>query len=125
MSEIQSQGFLIFAHCLLFAEEPDISRDLRIPYALTYNTAMDTVTHFIKDISSDSRRVLETLVGHPLAEDRQIVINVLGPEMAESETPPQLLEVPAWRKVYDGLSDEEVARIDQSIVRSHECRTFE
>lgn len=90
---------------------------------------METITRNVKDIGSEDRRALEHVIGAHLAENQQIVINVvnldISPPKQESVDMPTDQEVPAWWKVYEGLSDEEVDRLDQAIrERAKMTRTF-
>ena len=90
---------------------------------------METITRNVKDIGSEDRRALEHVIGAPLAENQQIVINVVNLDISvpkqETVDIPTDQEVPAWWKVYEGLSDDEVDRLDQAIrERANMTRTF-
>jgi len=90
---------------------------------------MEAITRNVKDIGSEDRRALEHVIGAQLLENQQIVINVVNLDISvprqEVVDIPTDQEVPAWWKVYEGLSDEEVDRLDQAIrERANMTRTF-
>jgi hypothetical protein len=66
-------------------------------------------------IDSADRRGIEHLIGRDLDEHQQVIISVvtrpIEPAFPESQG------VPDWWKVYEGLDDEEVDRLDQAIRR--------
>lgn len=69
--------------------------------------SMQTTVHPVKDIDQQGRQVLENLLGHPLQEEQQIVIGVVGSQG----------KLPAWCNVYEGLSENEVAELEHSILQ--------
>jgi hypothetical protein len=90
---------------------------------------MESVTRNVKDIDSADRLALEHVLGQPLSESQQVVIHVqplnlsgvsVDPGQPLPATPSRL---PAWCNVYEGLSDAEVAEIEQSIVRNPGSRS--
>jgi hypothetical protein len=91
---------------------------------------METITRNVRDLGTADRLVLEQVLGQPLAENQQIVVNVVN---LEALAPPSGLgsavpveDIPAWWKVYEGLNDAEVDRLDQAIRnRANLTRTFE
>lgn len=81
---------------------------------------METVTRNVRDIAAAERTVLEGVIGQKLADDQQVVIHVV------SLPPPAAEEVPPWWNVYEGLSDEDVDRLDGAIrQRANLTRVFE
>jgi len=77
---------------------------------------METVTRNVKDIGTEERRALEHVIGHDLTENQKLVINVVSIESKHPEEDAQVQpEVPAWWNIYDGLTIEEVDRLDQAI----------
>jgi hypothetical protein len=89
---------------------------------------METITRNVKDIGSEDRRALEHMIGKRLAEDQQVVINVvnLNASLPTHENAKVSQEVPGWWKVYEGLGDEEIDRLDHAIrQRANLTRTFE
>jgi hypothetical protein len=81
---------------------------------------MDQVSHNVCDITASDRRALEHLVGQRLADDQQVVIQVVAatgkhpqnPDAisnSESNTPPTY-----WR-VFDGLSAEQTQQLDATL----------
>jgi hypothetical protein len=78
---------------------------------------METVTRNVRDIPVSDRSALERVIGHQLRETQQVVVNVVNldstpdiPPVSTSEA-----EVPDWWKIYEGLNDEEIDRLDQAI----------
>ena len=82
---------------------------------------METVIRNVKDIGTADRQALEHVIGQRLTENQQIVINVLNLDVARPSQPsdplpaPRAEEVPPWWRIYDGLDDVEVDRLDQAI----------
>jgi hypothetical protein len=93
---------------------------------------MDAITRNVRDIDEADRGALEHVIGQSLHEDQQLVISVIS---ISSSPPPQVDEpsvaradeqVPEWWNVYEGLSDEEIDRLDQAIrERADLTRHFE
>ena len=81
---------------------------------------METITCNIRDLPPGERSAAETLVGHRLSEDQQLVIQVRQAEPSSRESPNGSPndELPSWCDVYAGLSDEQIAHIEKSIVRT-------
>lgn len=80
---------------------------------------MHDVTHNVKDIDSTDRRALERLLGERLRENQQLIIRVVNandnheggePTTKGSQT------LPDWCNVYEGLSDEEIADLERTIL---------
>lgn len=88
---------------------------------------MATVTRNVKDMATADRRALENVLGQLLTENQQIVVNVFDLESSEPPNSAQPnTEIPAWWKIYEGLDDAEVDRLDQAIrQRASLTRTFE
>lgn len=94
---------------------------------------MDKIIRDVRDIDGADRQALEHVIGQRLRENQQIIINVvtLGVSAKASEpTAPNGAQaeddVPEWWKVYEGLSDEEIDRLDQAIrERANMTRAFE
>lgn len=91
---------------------------------------METITLNIKDIHSDHRRALESVLGQGLSENQRVVINVLNleptPPSSQSTEPATDSAVPNWWKVYEGLDEAAVDQLDQAIrQRANMTRTFE
>ncbi len=80
---------------------------------------METITRNVSDLEGDERRTYETLLGHSLHENQQIVIQVVTPEPSPEEKPASesVRLLPDWCNVYDGLSDDEIAELEDLILR--------
>jgi hypothetical protein len=83
-----------------------------------YNIYMPPVTRNIRDIDQTDRSTLERLVGVPLREDQQVVIQVLD---SKPPVPPATngtyAKLPPWCNVFEGLTTDEKEDLTSSIVR--------
>lgn len=89
---------------------------------------MDSITRNVRDLEQSERRVLEHVLDRQLTENQQLVIGVVNVDLSESPkpAPAEATEVPAWWKVYEGLSEDQVDRLDQAIrQRANLTREFE
>ena len=90
---------------------------------------MDSIIRNVTDIDPADRQALEHVIGQNLRENQQVVISVLDVDMskplpAQTHSPED--EIPEWWKVYDGLSDDDVDRLDGAIrQRADLTRVFE
>ncbi len=78
---------------------------------------METITRNVGDIPADDLQALEHLIGAPLQPSQQVVLQVIEKECDRNETPPRASEagLPDWFNIYEGLSDEEIDRLDAAI----------
>jgi hypothetical protein len=78
---------------------------------------MEKVIRNVSEIDTADRRAIEHLIGKHLAEHQQVIISVVNLDLASPDEPttPDPGEVPAWWNIYDGLSNEQVDRLDQAI----------
>ena len=83
---------------------------------------METVVRKIRDLDQTDRSALERVVGHQLRESQELVIQVISVTVEPPTTPQPAGELPAWCRVYDGLTDAEIDDLDSSIVRTHSSR---
>ena len=94
---------------------------------------MDQIIRDVRDIDGDDRQALEHVIGQRLRENQQVIINVVTVDVSsrptESPRPYDTQsedEIPQWWKVYEGLSDEEIDRLDKAIrERANLTRVFE
>jgi hypothetical protein len=94
---------------------------------------METIIRDVRNIDKADRLALENVIGDALRDDQRVVINVVDLDATETSPGqdsdagsclPQ--EVPDWWKIYEGLSEEEVDRLDGAIrQRADLTRTFE
>ena len=83
---------------------------------------MDSIVRNVKDIKADDRRSLEHVVGQHLEDNQQVIIRVMTLseiQPTNSGKPPAGQPsgtLPDWCNVYDGLSDEEIAEVEESIL---------
>ena len=89
---------------------------------------MEKVIRNVADIDADDRRVLEHVIGKRLAENQQLIISVVSPDVPGSDISchANTGAVPEWWNIYEGLSDQEIDRLDQAIrQRANLTRHFE
>ena len=83
---------------------------------------MDSVTRNVADIDAADRQALEHVIGRSLSTSQQVVINVVdipaASAVSEKQPPTTPTRLPDWCNVYEGLTDDEVADIEASIIRS-------
>ena len=90
--------------------------------------SMEKIIRNVSDIDAADRRTLEHVIGKPLNEDQQLIISVvnLDPVGLDRSGETRAQTVPAWWNIYEGLSDEEIDRLDQAIrQRANLTRAFE
>ncbi|HEX3655316.1 MAG TPA: hypothetical protein VHV55_05910 [Pirellulales bacterium] len=73
---------------------------------------MENHTVNVRDLDPGDRAVFERVIGRPLHENEQMMIQLVG---ADASTSPDgaTAHMPEWSDVYNGLSDEEVAEFRQ------------
>ena len=89
---------------------------------------MEKVIRNVADIDNADRRALEHLIGTHLADHQQVIIGIVDLDRGSTDKPsaPTSEQVPDWWKIYEGLSDEEVDRLDRAIrQRANLTRVFE
>jgi hypothetical protein len=87
---------------------------------------MDTITRDVRDLPEPERSSLERLVGHQLRDTQRIILQVINVTPPKSTVGAQdSAEVPSWWRIYDGLSDADVDRLDEAVgQRADLTRTF-
>jgi hypothetical protein len=79
---------------------------------------MENIVRNVRDIEADDRHALEHVVGQALRDNQRLIIQIAEVDLSREARPagthePQTLE--QWTKVYEGLSDDQVEAIDESI----------
>ena len=84
---------------------------------------MASTVRNVKDIEAAERQVYESVLGQKLLENQQVVIQVVAspdtsaPSGSGGHAPPSgKLELPKWCEVYEGLSDDEIAQVENVIL---------
>jgi hypothetical protein len=80
---------------------------------------METITRNVSDIPANDLQALEHLIGAPLLPSQQVIVQVVERESDRNETPPAAPEarLPDWFNIYEGLSNEEIDRLEEGIQR--------
>jgi hypothetical protein len=90
---------------------------------------MESITRNVAEIDANERQVYETVLGHALGENQQIVILVREAEPSKSngngngqrDAPGQL---PVWCRVFADLSDVEFSQLKDVFGRSELSRPY-
>jgi multidrug efflux pump subunit AcrB len=85
---------------------------------------MDTVIRNVDQIDAHDRQSLEHVLGLSLRENQQLVINIVDLKIHVEtvaaptiSTPNGQPTLPIWCNVYEGLSDDEITAVEQTILR--------
>ena len=84
---------------------------------------MDTVIRNVDEIDAQDRQALEHVLGQSLRENQQLVIQIVNLQVpagaAQSPVPHKANgtpSLPEWCNVYAGLSDQQIAALEQTIL---------
>jgi hypothetical protein len=91
---------------------------------------METIIRNVRDLQENERSAAEQLVGHSVRENQRLIIQVTDIDLAvsgrEGATPQGGSEIPEWWNIYEGLSDDDVEKLDKAIrQRANLTRVFE
>ncbi len=79
---------------------------------------METIIRQVRDLEANERSTIEQLVGHSLRDNQKLVIQVVTlDDSAEKSTAPGDKALPDWCNVYEGLTEEQVADLEQVVLR--------
>ena len=83
---------------------------------------MEKIKRDVRNLGSDERRVYEDALGRKLAENQQIILQVItittGSPPPESETGDSSTgALPDWCEVYAGLTDGEIAEVESVVLQ--------
>jgi hypothetical protein len=85
---------------------------------------MGTFVRNVGEIDAHDRQSLEHVLGHCLGEDQQLVINIVNLESSAGIAAAAVALntkgtsiLPEWCNVYAGLSDDEIAEMEQTILQ--------
>jgi hypothetical protein len=78
---------------------------------------METIIRNVRDIESDERQVLEHVLGQELKQNQQVIFQVVTLREASSEHALTKAGLPEWCNVFSGLSDEQIADVEDVIRR--------
>ena len=79
---------------------------------------METVVRNVRDLRGNERSAAEGLVGHSLRENQKLVIRVVNIDLTTDHPGNGTREgkLPEWCNVYEGLTDEEIADLEKTIL---------
>jgi hypothetical protein len=85
-----------------------------------YTAGMDPVIRHVRDMDAADRRALEHVLGRPLAEDQQVIVQVVSPTAPPAPAgdrggAPTAGRLPGWCNVFDGLTGAELADVETVI----------
>ncbi len=88
---------------------------------------METITRNVSDIPAGDIPALEHLIGAPLLPSQQVIVKVVERESGENSSPPDAGEgkLPEWFNVYEGLTDEEIDRLEEGFERLNFARRLD
>ena len=75
--------------------------------------AMETIIRQVRDMDTSERSTLEQLVGHSLRENQQLIIQVITLSAPGKQPVIPATTLPDWCNVYEGLTDEQIAGVEQ------------
>jgi hypothetical protein len=80
---------------------------------------MESTVRNVRDIKSSERLVLEHVLGRQLKENQQVIIQVVDVGMERSDQRDEAApnQLPDWSKVYAGLTDDQIAEVEEVILR--------
>jgi hypothetical protein len=87
---------------------------------------MDSVVRNVSELSADEKHVFETVLGQPLHDDQNVVVqlvdvnagNVAAPEVNGAENNLESYEL--WAD----MSDEEIAELEAAVLQRSDSRTM-
>ncbi len=79
---------------------------------------MEKITRNVPELDTDEKRVYESVLGHELSANQQIILHVvtLEDQDDENETHQPSGTLPEYFNVYDGMSDKEIAELEELIL---------
>ena len=91
---------------------------------------MEKIIRNVRDINGADLQALEHVIGQRLRENQQIIVNVVNmdvsPTPSEQRASNGEQEIPGWWKIYEGLNDDEIDRLDEAVrQRANLTRIFE
>jgi hypothetical protein len=84
---------------------------------------MDSVIRNVSDLSADERHVYEDVLGQPLRNDQQVVVQVVGTDAGQGAAKTNGAEnILANYAIWADLGDVEVADLEAAILERSESR---
>ena len=88
---------------------------------------MESITRNVAEMGNGDRQTLERLLGQPLHESQQVVIQVVNQSAEEVDLHVASMtdRLPTWRHVYEGLSDDQVADLEKIVLARVDLSRFD
>lgn len=77
---------------------------------------MVAITRSVGEFDQAIRRVLEHALGVPLRSDQRLMIQLIEPPNPPSPAADAGSELPEWCHVYEGLTDDQIAKLEQIVL---------
>jgi hypothetical protein len=83
---------------------------------------MEPIIRLVRDLDTNERCVLEHVVGQPLRDNQEVVIQVVTPGNpsvgeAEEQAASQPGKLPEWCNVFEGLGPEQLADVEAVLLK--------
>ena len=81
---------------------------------------MVSITRNVSDIPASDLPAFEHLIGVPLRSSQKVILQVVEMESTDVDISPPKVgapQLPDWCNVYEGLSDEEIDRLEDGFER--------
>jgi hypothetical protein len=82
---------------------------------------MQTLARDVRELNESDQQAIEHLLGQSLRDDQRLLIQVVD-STAPEEQPTIPASLPSWCNVYEGLSDQEIAELEQTILSRGDSR---
>ena len=100
---------------------------------------MDSISYGVNDLSADQRHAFEGVLGQPLRDDQRVVVQLVNTKGTPTSEEPAAMHdgevtikrdgdvgiLPDWCAIFAGLSDEEMAELDDAILDRSDSRSFD
>ena len=95
---------------------------------MAYTRSMESISRNVGDLTTTERQVYETVLGHQLHAGQRIIVQLIDVDASDAKAQPTTSSqengkhqhgdatLPDWCDVYRGLSDVEVAAVEESIL---------
>ena len=89
-------------------------------------SALETISRQVDELRPQERSAVELLLGHSLRGTERLILQIVDVDAShQTQDSGSDQRLPAWCNVYEGLTDEEIEKIGESILRCNLTRSFE